>query len=114
MVRAKLPDVEITGLKGNCQVYNLICNTDTFSTKACGETFRIQSGTLNCNSLVVYFLKCTICEDAPNVGNAKTKFRARFSNYKSAHRYHTKRRKVSQKRVHEHYEEHSHNGIDDW
>ena len=51
LVRAKLPNVEITGGselcgKGNCQVCDFICDTDTFSTKACNETFKIQSGVL--------------------------------------------------------------------
>ena len=70
-VRAKLPNVEITGKsesyeKGNCQVCDFICGIDTFSTKACGETFKIQSGVLNCNSQkVVYLLKCRICGEAP-------------------------------------------------
>ena len=120
MVRAKLSNVEITGRsescgKGNCQVCDFICDTDTFSTKACGETFKIQSGILNCNSQkVVYLLKCRICGEAPYVGKAKTKFRARFNNYKSAHRSYRKKRKVSQQRFHEHYGQHSHNGIDDW
>ena len=63
LVRAKLPNVEIRGRselcgKGNYQVCVFICDTDTFSTKACGETFKIQSGILNCNSQkVVYLLK---------------------------------------------------------
>ena len=56
--------------------------TDTFTSKACGETFKIQSGILNCNSQVVHLLKCRICGEAPYVGNAKTKFRARFNNSK--------------------------------
>ena len=96
LVRAKLPNVEITGRsescgKRNCQVCDFICDTDTFSTKACGETFKIQSGVLNCNSQkVVYLLKCRICGEAPYVGKAKTKFRARFNNYKSAHRSYRK------------------------
>ena len=55
LFRAKLPNVEIAGRsescgKGNCQVCNYICGTDTLTTKACGETFKIQSGILNCNS----------------------------------------------------------------
>ena len=36
-VRAKLPN----GGKRNCRVCDFICNTDTFTTKACGETFKI-------------------------------------------------------------------------
>ena len=55
LIRAKLPNVEITGRsescgKVNCQVCDFICDTDTFPTKVCDETFRIQSETLNCNS----------------------------------------------------------------
>ena len=97
LVRAKLPNVEITGSsescgKRNCQVCDFICDTDTFSTKACSETFKIQSGVLSCNSQkVVYLLKCRICEETPYVGNAKTKFRARFNNYKNAHRSYRKK-----------------------
>ena len=118
LFRAKSPNVEITGRsesceKGNCQVCDFICDTDTFSTKACGETFKIQSGILNCNSQkVVYLLKCRICWKASYVGKAKKRFRATFDN--CAHRSYRKKRKISQQRLYEHYGQHSHNGIDDW
>ena len=90
-------NVEITGGsescgKGNCQVCYFICNTGTFSTKPCGETFKIQSGLLNCNSQkVFYLLNCRICGEASYVGKEKTKFRTRFNNYKSAHRSYRKK-----------------------
>ena len=43
-------------------VCDFICDIDTFSTKACGETFKIQSRVLNCNSQkVVYLLKFRMC-----------------------------------------------------
>ena len=119
LVRVKLLNVEITGRskscgEGNCQVCDFICDTDTFSTKACGETIKIQSGVINCNSQkVVYPLKCRICGETPYVDKGKAKFRARFDNYKSAHRSYSKKRKVSQQRFHEHYGQHSHNEIDD-
>ena len=99
MVRAKLSNVETTGRsescgKGNCQVCDFICDTYTFSTKACGKTFKIQSGILNCNSeKVVYLLKCRICGEAPNIGKTKMKFRARFNNYKSAYTSYRKQKK---------------------
>ena len=46
LVRAKLLNVEITGRsescgKGDCQVCDFMCDSDTFFTKACGETFKI-------------------------------------------------------------------------
>ena len=94
------------------ELCDFICDTDTFTTKACDETFKIQSAILNCNShKVVYCLKCG---EAPYVSKIKTKFRAKFNNYKSAHRSHRKKGKVSQQRFHEHYRQQSHNGIDDW
>ena len=72
-------------------VCNFCDNTVTFSTKTCGDTFKIQSVFLNCNSQkVVYLLKCRLCGEAPHVGKAKTRFRARFNNYKSAHRSYKK------------------------
>ena len=40
---------------------------------------------------VVYLLKCRICREAPYVGKAKAKFRARFRYYKNAHRSHRKK-----------------------
>ena len=97
LVRVKLPNVEITGRskscrKGNCQVCDFICDTDTFSTKTCGETFQIQSGIFNSNSQrVVYLLKCRICGETPFVGKAKIKFRARFNHCKSAHESYRKK-----------------------
>ena len=113
LIRAKLSNVEITRRsesceKGNCHVCDFICDTDTFSTKVCRKC-----GVLNCNSeKVFYLLKCRICGEAPYLGKAKTKFRVRFNNYKSAHMSYRKC-KVSQQRFHEHYDQHSHNGIDD-
>ena len=120
MVRAKLLHVEIIRRsgsceKGNCQVCDFICNNNNFNTKACGEILKIKSGILDCNSpKVVYLLKCRVCGEAPYAGKAKTNFRARFNNYKKVHRSYKIKRKVSQQRFHEHYGQHSHNGIDDW
>ena len=50
-----LTNVEITERfescgKGNCKVFDFICDRDTFTIRACGETCKIQSGILNCNS----------------------------------------------------------------
>ena len=55
-----------------------------------------------------------ICGESSFVGEAKTKFRARFNNYKSAQRSYRKNWKVSQQRFHEHYGQRNHIGIDDW
>ena len=76
-----------------------------YITKACEEVFKIQNGPLNFNSeQVLYLLRCKICDNIPYVGKAKTKFRFRFDNYKSKHRYFRKeKQKVPQKRFHSHY-----------
>ena len=75
-----------------------------------------SSDPLNCNSeKVLYLLKCKVCGEAPYVGEAKTKFRYRFNNYKSKHRALRKgNRKIPQKRFHDHYCLDGHLGIDDW
>ena len=93
-----------------------IITTNTFTTKARGEVFKIQSGPFNCNSeKVLYLLRCEICDDPLYVGKAKTKFRLRFNNYKSKHRSFRKgKQNVPQKRFHSHYVQDCHKGIDDW
>ena len=47
LFKKKSLNVEITGRsescgKANCQVFEFICDTDTLSTKACGEAFKIK------------------------------------------------------------------------
>ena len=92
LVRAALRKMDnIGGLepcgKGTYQVCDHILTTNTFTTKACGEVFKIESRPLNCDSeKVLYFLRCKIWDDTPYIGKAKTKFRLRFNNYKSKHR----------------------------
>ena len=91
MVRAKLPNVKIIGRSKSCrkgkrQVFDFLCDTNTFFAKACDEKFRIQEGTLNCKSHnFVYLLKCRICGEAPYVGNAKTNLEQDLTS-KSEHR----------------------------
>ena len=80
LVRAARPKTNETGRcepcgKKACLVCNSIRTTTTFTTKACGEIFEIQSGPLNSNSeKVLYLLKCKVCGVAPYVGKTKTKF----------------------------------------
>ena len=91
LVTAALPKMDNAGGsepcgKGTCQVCDHIITTNTFTTKACGEVFKIQSGPRNCNSeKVLYLLRCKICDDTPYVEKAKTKFCLRFNTYRSKH-----------------------------
>ena len=54
-MRATFPKIDNAGAsepcgKVSCQVCHNIITTSTFTTKACGEIFEIQSGPHNCNS----------------------------------------------------------------
>ena len=121
LVRAALPKTDNTGGsepcgKGTCQVCDHIITTNTFTTKACGEVFKIQSGPLNYNSeKVLYLLRCKICDDTAYVGKAKAKFRLLFNHYKSKHLSFRKgKQNIPQKRFHSHYIQDCNRGIDDW
>ena len=90
----------------------LLITINTFTTKAYGGVFKIQSGN---SEKAIYLLRPKICDDTPYVGKAKTKFRLRFDNYKSKHRSFRKgNQNVPQKRFHSHYIQDCHRGIDDW
>ena len=86
-----------------------------FTTEACQETFKIQSGPLICDSeKILNLLKCKVCGGVPYVGKAKPGFRYRFINYKSKRRvFRNGNREVPQKLFHTHYCLNSHSGIED-
>ena len=120
LIRVALPKMDDTGGpqpcgKGTCQCDRII-TTNTFTTKSCGEVFKIQSEPLNCNSeKVLYLPRCKICDDTPYDGKAKTKFHLWFNNYKSKHQSFQKgKQNVPQKQSHSHYIPDCHRGIDDW
>ena len=120
-MRAVLPKTDNAGGyepcgKGTFQVCDHIITTNAFTTKACEEVFKIQSGPFNCNSeKVLYLLRCKICDNTLYVGKAKTKFCLRFNNCKSEHRSFRKRKQnVPKKRFLSHYIQYCHRGIDDW
>ena len=118
---AVLPKTNETGRcepcgKKTCLFCNAVRTTTTFTTEACGDTFKIPSSPLNYNSgKTLYFLKCKVCGEAPYVGKAKTKFRYRFNNYECKHRPFRKGNgKIPQRLFHDHYCLDGHLGIDDW
>ena len=88
LVRAALPKTDNAGGfelcgKVSCQVCDYIIRTNTFT--APGEVFKIESGSLNCNSeKVLSLLRCKISDNTTYVGKAKTKFRLQFNNYNTA------------------------------
>ena len=120
LVRAALPKINNAGGsepygKVTCQVCDHLVATNTFTTKACGEAFKIQSGPINCISeKALYLLRCKIHDDPPYVGKVKTQFRLRFNNYESKQSFWKGKQNVPQKRFHSHYIQDCHRGIDDW
>ena len=61
--------------KKSCLICDSTRTTTTFSTKACRESYKIQSDSLNWNSeKVLYLFKCKVCGEALYVGKAKAKF----------------------------------------
>ena len=68
LVRGEFPKTDNAGDsewcgKGTCQVCDHIIITNTFTTKSYGELFKIQSGSLNCNSeKVLYLLRVKFCD----------------------------------------------------
>ena len=64
---------------------------------------------------MIYLLKCRMCGEISYAGKAKTKFRYRFSNYKSRHRMFRKTsQKVPQEYFHAHYCLDGRNRNDNW
>ena len=101
--------------KGYLSIVRLY-NYNTFTTKACGEVFKIQSWPLYFNSeKVLYLLRCKTCGDTPNVGKSKANFYLPFNIYKSKHQsFRKEKQNVPQKRFHSHYIQDGHRDIDDW
>ena len=121
LVRASLPKSNKTRRceqcwKKTCLVCNSISTTATFIMEVYGESFKIESGALNCNSEnVLYLFKCEVCGEARYVEKVKIKFQNRFNNHKSKHRAFRKGyRKVPQKLFHSHYCLDGHVGIGNW
>ena len=121
LTRATLPKLnegrrcESCGKK-TCLVCDSISTATTFTTEACQETFKIQSGPLTYDSKkVLYQLKCKVCGEVLYVGKGKIKFWYRFNNYKSKYRAFSKNnQKVPQKLFHTHCCLNGHSGIGDW
>ena len=80
LTRATLPKLnegrrcESCGKK-TCLVCDSISTATTFTTEACQETFKIQSGPLTYDSKkVLYQLKCKVCGEVLYVGKGKSNF----------------------------------------
>ena len=80
LVRATIPKLNRSGRcepygEKTCFICDSISTAAAFTTEACQETFKIQSGSLTCDSeKALYLLKCKVCGEVPHVGKAKPNF----------------------------------------
>ena len=119
LVRAKVPPLKVKQgccgpcKKPRCQICNFIVETNTFTSTTTNKSYKIRPENLNCNSeKVVYLYTCKTCHK--QYTGSSVEFRARFNNYRSAHRNYKKNKKVLQESFHEHFERFKHNGENDW
>ena len=62
---------------------------------------------------MIYLVQCKTC-GKQYVGSCTTKFRMRFNNYKNCYKKHQIGQIVPQQSFHNHFNQDTHNGIDDW
>ena len=94
---------------------NSIRTIATFITEVCVETFKTQSGPLNCNSeKVLYWLKCKVLGKSPYIGKTNIHSQYRFNNSKNIRLSRKEIEKYPQTFFHNHYCVDDHLGTDDW
>ena len=118
LVRARLPRFETTqGGSNSCSGKRCgVCDHVNVSNSFQGSTentYKIKT-CLDCNSsMVVYLVDCKSCRKQ-YIGSTSTKFRLRFNNYKNCHRKYNLNKSVAQESFHTHFNQHDHNGMNDW
>ena len=107
LVRAKVSKLEESGRyelyeKNHCFVCGSISITTTLTTETWQETFETQKGPLNCDfKKALHLVKYKLCDEFPDAGKGKTKFRYRYD--KRKHRtFRKENQKVPRKRFHNH------------
>ena len=112
LVRAKLYLLErkvdsVKCGKSRCEVCLSIQETDTFTSTATGESFKINHK-LNCdNNSLIYLLTCKCC-GKQYVGEATDEFRLRLNNYKSNDRKNARNETCMQEDLFEHFKSEDH------
>ena len=101
--------------RSDCQVCNILVNSDKFSNREGTRVYNIRKGTLHCNSKnVIYLLTCKTC-NKQYIGSTTRSFRERYNNYKSKFRKYfrcktkntiKKNKPIEQANLFEHFFEH--------
>ena len=72
---------DLNHVEKNCLVCDSVSTATTFTTEACQETFKIQIGSLTCDSEnALYLLNCKVCGEVPYAEKVKNKFCYRLNN----------------------------------
>ena len=88
--------------KPRCEVCINVIETDTFTSTATGESFKI-SHKLNCDDkCLIYLLTCNQCRKQ-QVGQTVDSFRFRWNNYKCNWHKHAKGKSVKQQHLYDHF-----------
>ena len=117
-MRSKIPQIKNKGWCGPCEGPRCkICKhtvpTRNFTSSTTKRTYEIRPENLNCRSKnVVYLISCKTCHK--QYTGSSEEFRARFNNYRCAHRNYCKNRKVKQESFHAHFADGAHSGEGDW
>lgn len=97
LVRAKKPQIKNEGLCGSCkgptQIWKHIVPTRSFASFSTKSTYEIRLENLNCRSKnSVHWISCKTCHK--QYTGSSEEFKARFDNYRCAHRNYRKTIKV--------------------
>ena len=118
LVRAKIPQIKNKGWCGpckgpGCEICKHTVPTRNFTSSTTRCTYEIRPENLNCTSKnVVYLISCKTCHE--QYTGSSEEFRARFNNYRCAHRNYRKNMKVKQESFNGHFAHGGHSGEGDW
>ena len=118
LVRAKIPQTKNKGWCGpckgpRCEICKYIVPTRSFTSFTTKRTHEIRPENLNCRSKnVVYLISCKTCHKQYTASSKE--FKARFNNYRCAHRYYRINMKVKQESFLAHFADGVHSGEGDW
>ena len=118
LVRAKTPQIKNKGWCGpfkgpRCEICKHIVPSRNFISSTANRTYEIRPENLNCSSKnVVYLISYKSCHK--KYTGSSEECRARFNNYRCAHRNYRKNMKVKQESFHAHFADGFHSGEGNW
>ena len=118
LVRTKISQIKYKGWchhckRRRCEFMKYIVPTRNFTSPTTKPTYEIRLENLNYRSKNVdYLISCKTCHK--QYTGSSEEFRARFINYRCAHRHYRKSMKVKQESFHVYFADGVHSGEGDW